>query len=115
MFSGYSFNERTMLSLGIVDPDVESGNEVTLVWGEEGGGSGKTTVERHKQTKIRALVSPAPYSEVVRTDLRRGLANRSESLVEIPQEARSRFRGEAPGCVRPITSGRPAGGPKAPG
>jgi vanillate/3-O-methylgallate O-demethylase len=66
MFSGYSFNERTMLSLGIVDPDIEIGHEVTLIWGEEGGGSGKTTVERHKQTEIRAIVSPAPYSEVVR-------------------------------------------------
>ena len=68
MFSGYSFNERTMLSLGIVDPDVENGHEVTLIWGEEGGGSGKTTVERHKQTEIRAIVSPAPYSEVVRRE-----------------------------------------------
>jgi vanillate/3-O-methylgallate O-demethylase len=67
MFSGYSFNERAMLSLGIADPDIEIGHEVALVWGEEGGGSGKTTVERHKQTKIRAVVSPAPYSEVVRT------------------------------------------------
>jgi vanillate/3-O-methylgallate O-demethylase len=72
MFSGYSFNERTMLSLGIADPDIEIGNEVTLVWGEEGGGSGKTTVERHKQTKIRAIVSPAPYSEVVRTSYAEG-------------------------------------------
>jgi vanillate/3-O-methylgallate O-demethylase len=67
MFSGYSFNERTMLSLGIADPDIEVGHEVTLVWGEKDGGSGKTTVERHKQTRIRAVVSPAPYSEVVRT------------------------------------------------
>jgi len=72
MFSGYSFNERTMLSLGVVDPDVEIGHEVTLVWGEEGGGSGKTTVERHKQTQIRAIVSPAPYSEVVRTSYAKG-------------------------------------------
>jgi len=66
MFAGYSYNERSMLSLGIVDPDVEVGNEVTLVWGEEGGGSQKTTVERHKQIEIRAIVSPVPYSKVVR-------------------------------------------------
>jgi vanillate/3-O-methylgallate O-demethylase len=72
MFSGYSFNERTMLSLGVADPDVEIGREVTLVWGEQGGGSGKTTVERHKQTKIRMVVSPAPYSEVVRTTYAEG-------------------------------------------
>lgn len=72
MFSGYSFNERTMLSLGIADPDIEIGHEVTLVWGESGGGSGKTTVERHKQTKLRVVVSPAPYSEVVRTTYAEG-------------------------------------------
>ena len=66
MFGGYSYNERSMLSLGVVDPDIEIGNEVTLVWGEEGGGSKKTTVERHKQIEIRAIVSPVPYSEVAR-------------------------------------------------
>ena len=66
MFAGYSYNERAMLSLGIVDPDIELGTEVTLVWGEEKGGSGKTTVERHKQLDIRAVVSPVPYSAVVR-------------------------------------------------
>ncbi|HXJ17496.1 MAG TPA: aminomethyltransferase family protein [Candidatus Polarisedimenticolia bacterium] len=66
MFSGYSYNERSMLSLGVVDPDVEIGTEVKLVWGEEGGGSQKTTVERHKQIPIRAIVSPVPYSKVVR-------------------------------------------------
>jgi vanillate/3-O-methylgallate O-demethylase len=66
MFSGYSYNERSMLSLGVVDADIENGNEVTLVWGEEGGGTQKTTVERHKQTEIRAIVSPVPYSEVAR-------------------------------------------------
>jgi vanillate/3-O-methylgallate O-demethylase len=67
MFSGYSYNERSMLSLAIVDPDIAIGTEVTLVWGEEGGGSKKTTVERHKQLEIRAIVSPCPYSEVART------------------------------------------------
>jgi len=66
MFAGCSYNERSMLSLGVVDPDIEIGNEVTLTWGEEGGGSKKTTVERHKQIEIRAIVSPVPYSEVAR-------------------------------------------------
>ena len=74
MFSGYSYNERSMLSLGVVDPDVEIGNEVTLVWGEEGGGTKKTTVERHKQIEIRAIVSPVPYSEVAREIVRGRLA-----------------------------------------
>jgi vanillate/3-O-methylgallate O-demethylase len=66
MFSGYSYNERSMLSLGVVDEDVAIGTEVTLVWGEENGGSKKPTVERHRQAEIRAVVSPVPYSKVVR-------------------------------------------------
>ena len=52
----------------ILDPEYsEPGSEVTFVWGEEGGGSAKPTVERHVQTEIRAIVSPVPYSEVART------------------------------------------------
>ena len=66
MFTGYSYNERTMLSLGVVNPDVEIGSEVTVVWGEAGGGTRKPTVERHKQIEIRAIVSPVPYSKVAR-------------------------------------------------
>ena len=72
MFAGYSYNESSMLSLGIVDPDVEIGSEVRLVWGEANGGSGKSTVERHKQTEIRAIVSPVPYSKVVRESYAEG-------------------------------------------
>jgi vanillate/3-O-methylgallate O-demethylase len=71
-FSGYSYNERSMLSLAIVDADVELGAEVTLVWGEEGGGSSKPVVERHAQAEIRAIVSPCPYSEVARTSYAEG-------------------------------------------
>jgi glycine cleavage system aminomethyltransferase T len=71
-FSGYSYNERSMLSLAIVDVDVEIGTEVVLVWGEEGGGSDKPVVERHAQTQLRAVVSPCPYSEVARTTYAEG-------------------------------------------
>jgi vanillate/3-O-methylgallate O-demethylase len=70
-FSGYSSNESSMLSLAIVDLEQsEPGTEVTLVWGEEGGGSSKPVVERHVQTEIRAIVSPVPYAEVVRASYR---------------------------------------------
>ena len=34
MFNGYSFNERCVLSLGIVDQSVEVGDVLTLRWGE---------------------------------------------------------------------------------
>jgi vanillate/3-O-methylgallate O-demethylase len=66
-FSGYSFNERAMLSLGIIDNEYsEIGTELTIVWGEENGGSGKPTVERHKQIELRATVGPVPYGEQAR-------------------------------------------------
>src|SRR5688572_18977538 len=66
MFAGYSYNEKSMLSLGIVDADVKDGTELKLVWGEENHGTKKSTVERHKQADIRVVVSPVPYSNVVR-------------------------------------------------
>ena len=66
MFAGYSYNEKSMLSLGIVDPEIKEGTELVLVWGEENHGTKKITVERHKQAEIRVVVSPVPYSKVVR-------------------------------------------------
>jgi vanillate/3-O-methylgallate O-demethylase len=71
-FSGYSYNERSMLSLAVVNSDVAIGTEVVLVWGEENGGSEKPVVERHSQAEIRAIVSPCPYSEVARTSYHEG-------------------------------------------
>ena len=68
MFTGYSYNERTVLSLATVDSDVELGHEVTVTWGEPNGGSDKATVEPHKQLEIRAIVSPTPYAETARTE-----------------------------------------------
>jgi vanillate/3-O-methylgallate O-demethylase len=76
MFSGYSYNERCLLSLGIVDPDIQMGDELSLIWGEEGGGTAKTTVERHKQTEIRVTVSPAPYSRDARETYAEGWRTR---------------------------------------
>ena len=66
MFSGTTWNVRQMLSLGVVDPDIKEGDVLTLVWGEENGGTKKTTVERHKQTEIRVTVAPVPYAREVR-------------------------------------------------
>ena len=64
---GYSSNEAKMLTLAVLDAaHAKPGTEVTLVWGEEGGGTSKPTVERHVQREIRAVVSPVPYVEVVR-------------------------------------------------
>ena len=70
-YTGYTYNERAMISLGVVENEYgEPGTEVTVAWGEEGGGSSKPTVERHKQVEIRATVATVPYAEVARTAYR---------------------------------------------
>jgi glycine cleavage system aminomethyltransferase T len=70
---GYSSNEGKMLTLAMMDNEhSEPGTEVVFVWGEEGGGSSKPTVERHVQTQIRAVVSPVPYAEVARKSYAKG-------------------------------------------
>jgi vanillate/3-O-methylgallate O-demethylase len=68
LFTGYSANEKHALSLAVVDPDIEIGSTVTVVWGEPDGGTRKSTVEPHRQKAVRAVVSPVPYAKVARTD-----------------------------------------------
>lgn len=72
MFTGYSYNERTALSLATVDPEIPDGTELRVVWGEPDGGSRKTTVEPHRQIEVRVVVSPAPYSRVARETYKEG-------------------------------------------
>jgi glycine cleavage system aminomethyltransferase T len=68
---GYSAGEGKMLTLAVLDAAyADPGTEVTFVWGEEGGGSAKPTVEPHVQTEIGAVVSPVPYVEAVRRSYR---------------------------------------------
>jgi glycine cleavage system aminomethyltransferase T len=75
-YTGYTYNERAMISLGVVDNlHSEVGTEVTLVWGEEGRGSSKPTVERHVQASIRATVAAVPYAQVARIAYRPHSAN----------------------------------------
>ncbi len=76
MFGGYSYNERAGLSLGIVDPDVHIGDTLTLVWGEEGGGTRKTTVERHRPVAVRVKVAPVPYAREARETYHQGWRTR---------------------------------------
>ena len=72
MFTGYSDNERVALSLGVVDADVNVGDVLTLVWGEENGGTQKPTVERHTQTEVRVRVAPTPYAHDAREGYHQG-------------------------------------------
>ncbi|WP_296680266.1 aminomethyltransferase family protein [Novosphingobium sp.] len=72
MFTGFSYNEKQALSLATVDPEIPVGTELKVIWGEENGGTRKTTVERHKQIEVRAIVSPVPYSRVARETYQEG-------------------------------------------
>jgi vanillate/3-O-methylgallate O-demethylase len=72
MFTGYSYNEKQALSLATIDPCIPLGSELRVVWGEENGGTWKTTVEPHKQLEVRAIVSPIPYSRVARETYKKG-------------------------------------------
>jgi syringate O-demethylase len=68
---GYSSNEGRMLTLAMIEAAHSTpGTQVTFVWGEEGGGSAKPTVECHVQTEIRATVAPVPYADPARKDYR---------------------------------------------
>lgn len=68
MFTGYSWNEKRPLSLAIVNPEVEIGSQLKVVWGEPDGGTRKSSVEPHRQYQVGVDVSPVPYSEVVRRE-----------------------------------------------
>ena len=76
MFAGYSYNERTALSLGVVDDHIQIGDVLTLVWGEEGGGTQKTTVEPHRQLEVRVKVAPVPYARDARVAYHEGWRTR---------------------------------------
>lgn len=67
----YSPNERAWISLAILEADMaEIGTEVTVTWGEPGGGSSKPTVERHRQVDVRATVQPWPIHAAARKTYR---------------------------------------------
>jgi len=72
MFTGFSYNEKQALSLATIDPEIPVGTELRVVWGEADGGTRKTTVERHKQIEVRAIVSSVPYSRVARENYAQG-------------------------------------------
>jgi vanillate/3-O-methylgallate O-demethylase len=66
MFATYTYNERAVISIGIVDPQIRNGEVLNLVWGEENGGTRKPTVEPHEQTSVRVKVASAPFSHDAR-------------------------------------------------
>lgn len=54
---GYTVNVGGFYSLGMInEEDAVDGKNVTVIWGEENGGTRKLGVEQHVQTQIRATV-----------------------------------------------------------
>lgn len=69
-WTGYSANERAILSLAVIDAEhAVPGTEVSVVWGEDAPSS-KVQVEDHVQVAIRAVVQPAPLTIEARTSYR---------------------------------------------
>ncbi|WP_336022633.1 hypothetical protein [Halobellus salinisoli] len=55
----YNYNERTMLSLAVIDRKfAEPETELTMVWGDQK--SSNSSIERHTETEITATVAPSP-------------------------------------------------------
>jgi vanillate/3-O-methylgallate O-demethylase len=71
LFTGYSANERRGLSLATVDPNVEIGTELTVLWGEKPN-TRKTSSQPHTQREVRVIVSPVPYAVTARNDYHGG-------------------------------------------
>jgi vanillate/3-O-methylgallate O-demethylase len=65
-YTAYSANERAILSMALIHPDVEIGETLTISWGEAGGGHGRFMMPATEKYEVRAVVSPAPYSKVAR-------------------------------------------------
>ena len=76
MFTGYSANEKRALSLATVDPEIELGTEVHVVWGEPDGGTRKTTVEPHRQIEHSRDRQPRSVLRDRAPGVRGGLADR---------------------------------------
>jgi vanillate/3-O-methylgallate O-demethylase len=64
-YAGFIWNERSMVSLAIVDPQyAEPGTRVSLIWGEpDGGAKSRPWLDPHRQMEIRATVAPAPIGK----------------------------------------------------
>ncbi|MCI2419259.1 aminomethyl transferase family protein [Saccharopolyspora sp. K220] len=60
----YTVNVGCWLSVGFIEEDAAiDGAEVTIVWGEENGGTAKRSVESHVQTELRATVHTRPLPQ----------------------------------------------------
>jgi len=64
--------DRAWVALACVDEaHAENGTELTLLWGEPDGGSGRPTVEPHVQMRLRGTVTGWPFSQAARSSYRK--------------------------------------------
>ncbi|NOW45154.1 glycine cleavage system aminomethyltransferase T [Novosphingobium sp. SG751A] len=65
--------DAAWVNLAVVDEaHAAVGTQLTILWGEPGGGSARPTVERHVQMPIRGTVAGWPFSKVAQTGYRPG-------------------------------------------
>ena len=63
-YPAYLSVDHQWISLATLDEsDAQLDKEVTVIWGEPGGGSSKPGVEPHVQKEVRAIVRPWPYTK----------------------------------------------------
>ncbi len=63
-YPAYLSVDHQWISLATIDEgDTGFDKNVTVIWGEPGGGSSKPGVERHVQKEVRATIRPWPYSK----------------------------------------------------
>lgn len=66
-YPSYLAVDHQWISLATIDEaDATLDREVTIIWGEPNGGSGKPGVEPHVQKEIRARIKPWPYSKLAK-------------------------------------------------
>jgi vanillate/3-O-methylgallate O-demethylase len=60
-YTGFIWNERSMLSLAVVEPEfAKPGTRVSVLWGEPDGGAKSPWLEPHRQMSIGATVASTP-------------------------------------------------------
>ncbi|MFC4254660.1 aminomethyl transferase family protein [Altererythrobacter xixiisoli] len=72
-YTSFLAPDGAWVSLAVIDENMAAeGSELTIVWGEPDGGSGRPTVEPHRQMNLRATVSGWPFSKVAQAGYRPG-------------------------------------------
>lgn len=62
--SVYFHPDRKIVAIAVVDPDIEIGDEVTLLWGDKSKGE--------RQLEVRATVNQSPRAKIARESYAKG-------------------------------------------